>query len=295
MAEHDLLVRTGLEHYRTPPGDPGWFGPESVVWLVHSDLPSMLVGGLAALMLQTLHPKVMQGVEDHSGYRSDPIGRLQRTAEFIAGTTYGGSDLAAALVRHVRGVHGGVRGESPAGPYRASDPELLAYVHVTEVWSFLRAHQRYSGHMLLRDEKQRYLEEMSVVARRLGSLPVPLRTSEVREYLRAVRPSLRGSALAKRTVRFLTSSPFGDAVAPRWAYTAICEAAIDLLPRFARDELGLFRPAAVRVAVARPAAGALAAGLRLAVGPSPLLAAARGRVGAAGAGRPRSASGGRPA
>jgi uncharacterized protein (DUF2236 family) len=279
MAEADVLVRTRIERYRAPAGDPGWFGPASVAWQVHADLPSMLVGGLSALMLQTLHPKVMQGVEDHSGYRFDPFGRLQRTAEFIAGTTYGSDALATELVERVRRIHAVVAGDSPAGPYRASDPELLTYVHVTEVWSFLRAHQRYSGHLLLAEEKERYLEEMSIVAHRLGAGPVPVRTAAVREYLRSARPGLEGTQLARRTVRFLTSSPFGGAVIQRYAYATICEAAIDLLPSWARSALGLFRPVPVRVALVRPAALGLTTALRVVVGSSPLLAAAKERAG----------------
>jgi uncharacterized protein (DUF2236 family) len=221
MAEADLLVRTPVGRYSAPKGDPGWFGPDSVAWQVHADLASMLVGGLSALMLQTLHPLVMQGVDEHSNYRQDPFGRLQRTAEFIAGTTYGGDELAGTLVRRVRSIHAGVRGEARIagmGRYRASDPALLTYVHVTEVWSFLAAHQRYSGHPLLVAEKNRYLGEMSVVAERLGARDVPVTTTDMRGYLRRVRPTLVGTEVARRTVRYLTGSPFGSGVAERYAY-----------------------------------------------------------------------------
>jgi uncharacterized protein (DUF2236 family) len=275
----DLLVRTRLEEYAAPRGDPGWFGPGSIAWQVHADLPSMLIGGLTALFLQTLHPLVMQGVEDHSNYREDPFGRLERTASFIAATTYGGDALARAFVRHVQQVHTAVRGVGPGGTaYRASDPSLLTYVHVTEVFSFLRSHQRYTAHPLVRDEKDRYVEEMSLVARRLGAREVPTTVREMRAYLHTVRPVLEGSAVARTTVRYLTTSPLGASLAARSAYAAISEAAVDLLPPWARGELGLFRPAVVRIGLVRPSAAVAVSLLRFVVGPSPILEAARTRA-----------------
>jgi uncharacterized protein (DUF2236 family) len=284
MAEKDLLPGRGLvradpSSYAEPAGDPGWFGPRSVAWQVHADLGPMLVGGLAALFLQSLHPLVMQGVADHSDYRKDPFGRLGRTAEFIAATTYGGDQLAQQLVRRVRAIHRRVVGVTPEGvPYRADDPQLLAYVHVTEVWSFLRAHQRYSAHPLLLEEKNRYLTEMSVVARRLGAGPVPVRTSEVREYLRSVRPQLRATEASLATVSFLTATPPAAGPGLALSYKTLTEAAVDLLPDWAREQLGLRRLFAYRAGVIRPAAGLLTGGLRFVIGLSPVLETARKRT-----------------
>lgn len=280
MAERDVLVMTPPDRYSRPPGDPGWFGPTSVTWQVHADLASMLVGGMSALLLQTLHPLVMQGVADHSNYRHDPHGRLQRTAEFIAGTTFGSDELAWRLVRRVQAVHSRVHGYFGDQPYDASDPDLVAYVHVTEVWSFLRSYQRYGGHPLLKSEKDRYLDEMSVVGERLGAGPLPRSTEEVRAYLRAIRPQLWPTKEAFEAVDFLIAAPPGASVTRRAANATIWEAAIDLLPPFARRMLGLTRPSFVRLGVVRPSAVALTSLIRFASGDSPTLAAARRRVAA---------------
>ncbi len=275
----DLLVRASPDAYGTPPGDPGWFGADSLAWRVHADLGPMLIGGLASLLLQSLHPLVMQGVEDHSEYRRDPFGRLQRTAEFIAATTYGGEALASQQVRRVQAIHRRVRGATPAGvSYSAEDPELLAYVHVTEVWSFLQAYQRYSPAPLLLEEKNRYLEEMSVVAYRLGAAEVPVTTGGVRAYLRKMRPSLGAGDAARATASFLTSPPPALGLGGRSAYLTLAEAGIDLLPSWARPMLGLARPLVFRAGVVRPAALALTAGLRFSIGPSPVLESARKRA-----------------
>jgi uncharacterized protein (DUF2236 family) len=269
--------RRKLEGYREPRGDAGWFGPDSITWLVHAELGPMLVGGLSALLLQALHPLVVQGVADHSNYREDPFGRLQRTADFIAGTTYGSSELASASVRRVRSIHRRVEGRAPDGrPYRATDPALLTYVHVTEVWSFLRAHQRYGRRPLLLSEKNRYLSEMAVVARHLGAPDVPQSTEDVRRYLRGVRPELKKTESAEQVVRFLLRRVKRSAIEVA-AHRIITEAAIDLLPGSARRELCLFRPHGFRFAMVRPAASVLSLTLRHTVGDPPMLAVSRER------------------
>jgi uncharacterized protein (DUF2236 family) len=270
--------RSQLSIYAEPPGDPGWFGPESITWKVHSRLGPMLVGGFSALLLQTLHPLVVQGVADHSNYREDPLGRLQRTAEFIANTTYGSDALACEAVRQVRAVHRRVHGSTADGrTYRANDPRLLCYVHVTEVWSFMRAYQRFAGHPLLLSEKNRYLSEMAIVGRRLGARSVPTTTEEVRDYFRRLRPELSKGVEARRVVGFLMSPP-RRSPAELAAQRTIIEAAIDLLPAFARRELGFVRPPGYRLLLVRPAASVLSHTLQWAVGDAPMLATARRRA-----------------
>lgn len=269
-----------LKAFGEPAGDPGWFGPDSVAWRVHSELGPMLIGGFSALMLQTLHPRVMQGVADHSAYRSDPLGRLRRTADFLALTTYGGEAAARQAVREVRRLHGRVRGIGPDGrAYRASDPELLCYVHVTEVWSFLRAYQAYSGQLLTLEEKNRYLRETSRVAYELGAAAVPTSTEAVRSYMHAVRPQLLRTEAARQAVCFLRH-PIGGSALEKAAHVTLTEAAISLLPPFARRELDLVRPVFYRQLAVRPAATAVSLGLHLTLGESPLLAVARRRASA---------------
>lgn len=260
-----------------PAGDPGLFGPDSHAWKVHGDLGCMLVGGFSALMLQMLHPLAMAGVAQHSSYRSDPLGRLRRTARYVAGTTYGPIPLVEQLADEVRRVHRKVHGVAPDGrPYRADDPDLLAWVHTTEVWGFLAAYQRYSPRPLLRAEKDAYLAEVAVLARLVGATDVPTSLAGVRAYFRSVRPELRATPGALEALGFLRT-PVGDALVDGLAHRIVAEAAIDLLPAFARDELGLgglagrlatgVLPGSGRLAT-RAAAGTFAAGLRWAVGPS---------------------------
>ena len=144
----------------------GLFSPESVVWRVHGDVTTMMVGGVAALLLQMLHPAVLAGVWDHSQFRHDMLGRLRRTARFIAQTSYAERSEAEAAIARVREIHQHIRGELPDGtPYRADDPRLLAWVHVTEAVSFLDGWIRYAEPAMSPADQDRYFAHISQVRR----------------------------------------------------------------------------------------------------------------------------------
>jgi uncharacterized protein (DUF2236 family) len=267
-----------LDEYAAEAGDPGLFGPDSMVWRVHGDLPAMLVGGFTALIAQTLHPLAMAGVAGHSNYRADPLGRLRRTARFVAGTSYGPMPFVDSLVTRVRAVHGTVRGTAVDGrPYAADDPALLRFVHTTEVASFLAAYQRYAPAPLLRAEKDRYLDEVAVVAELLGATDVPRDLRAVRRYFDAIAGELELTEQARDALVFLeepTGSGFGEHV----AHAVIFDAARDLLPEPFRDVLGAGRRRLVPTIATRAAAATLAGTLRFAIGPSAVRAVAEERV-----------------
>jgi uncharacterized protein (DUF2236 family) len=246
-------------------GDQGLFGPGSSTWRVHRSRAG-LIGGLRALFLQSLHPLAMAGVAQHSDYRNDPWGRLRRTGSFIAVTTYGTTTAAERAIAAVRRAHEQVTGVAPNGvPYRANDPELLAWVHATEVDSFLRAFQRYGDDRLTAPEADRYVAEMAVVAVKLGVVAPPTDRSELRAYLYGVRPELRAERQAREATRFLLAPPLPAYLRP--AYGVLTAAAVGLLPAFARAELRLPAPPLADPLVVRPAARALLGVLGWAMGP----------------------------
>lgn len=217
--------------------DAGLFGPGSVTWQVHGDL-SMLVGGLRALLLQTLHPLAMAAVAEHSDYRRDPLGRLHRTSAFLGTTTFGTSAAAETAIATVRAIHERVVGIAPDGrPYRASDPHLLAWVHVTEVDSFLASYQRYGTARLAAAGADAYVAEMAMVGERLGAGEVPRTATELDAWLCGVRPELVAGGQAREAVRFLLVPPLP--LAARAPYGVIAAAAVELLPRWARRMLWL--------------------------------------------------------
>jgi len=218
------------------------FPPDSVAWRVHGDVTSMLVGGVAALMLQMLHPAVLAGVWDHSGFRDDMQGRLRRTARFIAVTTYGAPDDARALLAKVRKIHDHIGGTLPDGtPYRASEPDLLAWVHVSEVLSFLDGWIRYGEPGMSRADQDRYVAEMARIAEPLGVDPIPTTRAEAEAIQRAMRPGLRVDARTRDVAGVLLNQP-SPSPAARPFQTMTMQAAIDLLPGWARTMHGLEQP-----------------------------------------------------
>lgn len=220
----------------------GLFGPGSVTWRVHGDVMSMMVGGIAGLLLQMLHPAVLAGVWDHSNFRADMHGRLRRTARFIALTTYGGQAEAEAVIARVRGIHDRVRGTLPNGcPYAANDPSLLAWVHVTEATSFLDAWIRYAEPDMSAADQDRYFAEMARVADALGASPVPRSRFEARQLVHIMRPQLQCDARTREVARLILKQRAPTMMAePLQALTM--QASVDLLPVWARRMHGLHNP-----------------------------------------------------
>jgi uncharacterized protein (DUF2236 family) len=215
----------------------GLFGPESVTWRIHSD-PAMVVAGFRALLLQATHPLVMAGFEANSNYRQDPWGRLQRTGEWIGTVAFGTRSEAEAAGAGLRALHGRLRSgvEPETGrPFRVDDPELLLWVHCTEVESFLSTYLR-SGGRLRPGEADRYVDEMRESARLVGLDPdtVPRSTAEL--DLRVTQVAAQGAIWG-----FVPPMPFWVKVMtparPAWA--TLVSIAAGLLPRWARRLYGL--------------------------------------------------------
>ncbi len=220
--------------------DLGYFGPDSVTWRVHAD-PVMWVGGLRALFLQALHPLAMAGVEQHSGFRDDPWGRLLRTADYIGVVTYGTkteADRVAAQVRGRHRRHSGIEPESGAR-YAVDDPQLLLWVHCCEVDSFLGTARR-AGLRLSGVQADRYVAEQ-VRAARLAGIPAelaPRTVADVEAYFRQLRPELRLTAAARSAARFVLFPPMPVvtqlATPARPVWVGVAALAFSLLPRWAR-------------------------------------------------------------
>jgi uncharacterized protein (DUF2236 family) len=236
-----------------------------VVRQIHADLPSMLIGGLASLLLQTLHPLAMAGVADHSRYEDDPLGRLERTAMFVGVTTFGSRSEAQAAIDGVRRIHRPVVGTFEGVTYSAQDPELLTWIHAAEVSSFLSASLRYGPHQLSAAQCDDYVADMAPVALDLGAVQVPTSVGELDGYLDAMKPQLRATDAALQARSFIRKG------VSRWphemtTYGILVAAAQGILPSWARRELRLVTLPGSE-AVVRPAALLLCSSMRLLVPP----------------------------
>jgi uncharacterized protein (DUF2236 family) len=217
---------------------PRSFSETDAVWRVHDDA-SMFVGGIRALLLQSLHPLAMAGVAGHSGYRSDPWGRLQRTSAFLARTTFGTAEDAEAAVEMVRGIHERVRGRAPDGRgYAASDPHLLGWVHAAEADSFLAAYRRFGSSVLSAADEDEYVAQSGSIAARLGVVDPPRTVAELETTLDVYRPELAGTPAAHDAARFLLLHP-----PLRWVerpgYACLAAGAVALLPVWVKEMLRL--------------------------------------------------------
>jgi uncharacterized protein (DUF2236 family) len=226
------MVGSGELDLARPPGDPGLIADTSPAWRVHGDFSAMMIGGISALLLQMLHPGALAGVWDHSDFRRDRLGRLRRTAQFIAVTTYGATEAAERTIAHVRAIHDRIHGQLPDGtPYDANDPTLLTWVHVAETDSFLRGYLRYRNASLTPDEQDRYVADAAIVAERLGAQDVPRSRADIAAYYRAIRPALRGDHRVREVADALLAPGPDRARAAGLAVAGA--AALDLLPDWA--------------------------------------------------------------
>ena len=281
-----VLSGSPTRKFAPTPGAPTLLPAGGAAWLVHAEA-SMMVGGIRALLLQSLHPVAMQGVGEHSDFRADPLGRLRRTVFFLGTTTYCSLAEASEALAAVRRVHLSVSGTTPDGRrYRADDPDLLAWVHATEVDSFLEAFLRYGrrprrgrtvlaanlpaihgngdgtrhttdprrlarGAIPLADLPDRYVAEMATVAERLGLDCPPRGRAELAAVIDGFRPAVASTDLSRQATYFLRAFPLPPLA--RQAYRVLFWAAVDSLPPWAQDLHGL-RCGPLRRSLVRPAA-----------------------------------------
>ncbi len=236
---------TGSTHspdsFKSPVGDAGLLGPDSMPWRVHADFTSMMVGGLSSLMLQALHPRALAAVWDHSNFRHDLRARLGRTAYFVAITTYGGKEQALSAIKRVNQIHANVHGWMPDGsPYVANEPALLKWVHLGEVSSFLRAYQLFSITPLTPLQADSYISDMAVIGKLLGAEDLPLTQTAssqlIQDYIAHLRFDDRTAEIIK-VIENYPSSPWD-----RPYMKLVIQAAYDVLPDWALAMMGR-RPA----------------------------------------------------
>jgi uncharacterized protein (DUF2236 family) len=244
----------------------GLFGPQAIAWQVHGDVTTMMIGGVSSLLLQMLHPAVLAGVWDHSNFRADMHGRLRRTARFIALTTYGSRAEAMAVIERVKHIHAHIAGTLPDGTlYRADDPALLAWVHVTEAISFLDAWRRYAEPAMSRARQDRYFAEVAQIGIALGADPVPVTRAGTEQLIQEMHPALRADDRTRAVANLIFAQKAGGILLqPGLALTL--RAGVDLLPAWARAMHG-FRPGFVQRQATRIGAAGLAGTLRWAFAP----------------------------
>ena len=227
---------SSLEAFKTPLGDPGLFGPQSVVWKVHADFSAMMVGGLSSLMIQALHPRALAAVWDHSNFREQLKARLGRTALFVASTTYGGVELASKSIERVNAIHAKIEGLDQQGkPYKANEPHLLRWVHLIETVSFLNAYQHLALRPLSASDCNRYVVEMNKVGEMLGATHLPTTLQDLQHAIAQYEPELIFDNRTRETIQSIENYSVGWTEKPFFAL--ILKSSFDIVPHWLLQKL----------------------------------------------------------
>ena len=259
--------------FAEPTGDTGLIGPGSVSWKLHSDPSAIAVAGIGSILMELLHPSVMAGVGQQSSYREQPYRRARTTFGWVVTTTFGNTAAAEGMIGRVKRMHSRVNGTRPDGePYRALDPELIAWVHTCIPWGVMRAYERFNS-PLTPAERDRYLAEQSVVGLMSGAEHVPTTVAELDSFIEEMRPRLEVTDLTREFFDFLLEGPLGPLTPPGPLAGPVkrfqVEAGVSLMPRWAQQMTGLDRSELVQRHLHAPSMQAYATALRWAMGTPP--------------------------
>jgi uncharacterized protein (DUF2236 family) len=225
-----------LEHTLDHMGDPGLLGPDSVSWRVLGDA-AVFAGGIRALIVQSAHPEVVAGVEDHSTYRDDPLGRLSRTSVYVTETTYGAMPEVEAAVEVVRRAHRPVKGTSERNrPYSAGRPEMAAWVHNVLTDSFLASYQAFGPEPLTPEDADQFVGEQARIGALLGASPLPETADDLTAWI-CEHPDRAPSEAQHSAIGFLRNPPLSPPI--KIGYRVLFDAAVTTIPTVITEQLEL--------------------------------------------------------
>lgn len=231
--------------FSRPPGEPALVRPDSVSWQVFKNPVSIFIGGVAAVILELAEPSVRSGVWEHTSFRADPMRRLQRTGLAAMVTVYGARSVAETMIAGVTRMHARVTGETPSGTaYSATDADLLTWVQATASFGFVEAYSRYVR-ALGREDVDRYYDEGDDAARLYGAADAPMSDAERAALFDAMRGRLEPSPIVFEFLGIMGRAPIFPAPL-RPAQKMLVRAAVDLVPWWVRDLLGLHRAHGLR-------------------------------------------------
>jgi uncharacterized protein (DUF2236 family) len=234
------LLRFNGADFLSPAGEPAIVASDSVSWQVFRNPVSLYIGGVAAVLLELGEPRVRTGVWDFSSFRSDPEARMRRTGAGAMITVYAARSRFEAYVRQVNALHAKIEGVTPAGrSFRADDPELLGWVQATASFAFLAAYRAYVRPLSL-PERDRYYREAGIGAAHYGVPDPPASERALEALFAAMEPRLEPSPVIHEFLDIMRTAPILPAPL-RPLQRLIARAAVDLLPRHMRRQLGIER------------------------------------------------------
>ncbi len=228
--------------FAAPTGAPALFTPDSVSWRVMKNPIALVVGGIAAVILELAEPRVRTGIWEHTSFRRDPVTRMRRTGYAAWVTIYAPQDAARSMIAGVARAHERVKGYTPNGvPYRANDPALLTWVHATAAYGFAEAYTRYVQALSL-DELNRFYAEGATAAALYGA-EAPLSVADLNALFAAMAPKLEPSDIVFEFFSIVRSAPLLPVKALQ---RLMVRGAVSMTPDWARETLGLGREHGLR-------------------------------------------------
>ena len=226
--------------FAAPPGEPALAPHDGVAWRLFKNPLVLFVGGIAAVLLELAEPRIREGVWEHSSFRHDPLGRLQRTGLAAMVTVYGPRSKAEAMIAGVSRAHARINGVTPDGrAYRADDPELLVWVQATAAYGIMESYARFVRPLSRAERDSAYAEGIAAAAL-YGAADAPRSQAELEALFGRYRESLAPTPIVFEFLSILEATPVLPA-AFRPVQPLLLKASVEVLPAWVRSRLRLDR------------------------------------------------------
>jgi uncharacterized protein (DUF2236 family) len=206
-------------------GDPGYFGPQSMMWKINKEI-TVLFGGARALLMHAAHPLIAAGARQTSFYQRDPWKRLIRTLSLQNSVTFGTKQEADDSAHRINKLHEVIKGKDPVskGIYDALDHEQLLWVHACLQISSIYFYEK-TVKKLTQDEKNKYHEENMIAANLVlvDIKKMPKTHEELKEWVKMKsreKDYLIVTDVAKDVKDIIAGGPVPRHIKPIWPFIA---------------------------------------------------------------------------
>ena len=222
--------------------DPGYFGPNSMMWKVNKEI-TVLFGGARALLMHAAHPLIAAGARQTSFYQRDPWKRLIRTLSLQNSVTFGTKEEADESAHRINKLHEVIKGkDSVTGNiYDALDHEQLLWVHACLQISSIYFYEK-TVKKLSEDEKNQYHLENTKAAELvlINTKEMPKSHDELKVWVKEKSREnnyLIYTDVARDVQEIIAGGPVPTHIKPIWPFIAFT--AFNTLPKEFKDIYGI--------------------------------------------------------